>query len=541
MPGLAPRPYTIEEYTTTVCPACFAERPRRSDDPDVFRDGMLVSHDGKVWLRRWCPTHGETESLYEEDAEIWRARTGWSTPTLQITPDRSDNWGPSPGAYRNGLPASHGQHTCILLLNVTERCNYNCPTCYASAQPPGTPAPPEEHPSIPEILRTVDSMLAREAGKLSVLMLSGGEPTVRDDLPRIIEALADRPISRILINTNGRRIARDDRFLRFLHENRSRVEVYLQFDGLRSSTYQALRAEDVSAEKLLALRRLNDAGVWTTLVTTVQRGVNEDEIGDLVRLGLETPRCVGLAVQPAFGSGRSPGFDARDRVTPTGVLRRLGEQTGGLLDGSDFIPLPCSHRDCCDITYLLKTADGSWRSIPKLIGREELRRWVGVVANTISFENLNEPLRAMLQSGVLQRVFSEQLPVRAATLAQDLGSMCDCIPGLPELLGAVWSRVRGEERALERMAERTFRITVKMFMDAHTFHEARLRQCCVHTGTYEEDPRRYSFCWRWLFADASDSPKTALIGAESLTSWRKQGDEVLRCCGVKSTKPTAPL
>ena len=521
MPGLAPRPYTIEEYTTTVCPACFAERPRRSDDPDVFRDGMLVSHDGRVWLRRWCPVHGETESLYEEDAEIWRSRSGWSTPTLQITPDRVDNWGPSPGAYRNGLPASHGQHTCILLLNVTERCNYSCPTCYASAQPPGTPAPPAEHPSIPEILRTVDAMLAREAGKLSVLMLSGGEPTVRDDLPRVIEALADRPITRILINTNGRRIARDDRFLQFLHENRGRVEVYLQFDGLRPETYQALRAEDVSAEKLSALRRLNDVGVWTTLVTTVQRGVNEDEVGDLVRLGLETPRCVGLAVQPAFGSGRSPEFDARDRVTPTGVLRRLGEQTGGLLDWSDFIPLPCSHRDCCDITYLLKTADGSWRSIPKLIGKDELRRWIGVVANTISFENLNEPLRAMLQSGALQRVFSEQLPVRAAALAQDLGSMCDCIPGLPELLGAVWSRLRGEERALERMAERTFRITVKMFMDAHTFHEARLRQCCVHTGTFEEDPRRYSFCWRWLFADAADTPEAALIGVESITSWRK--------------------
>jgi len=60
------------------------------------------------------------------------------------------------------------------------------------------------------------------------------------------------------------------------------------------------------------------------------------------------------------------------------------------------------------------------------------------------------------------------------------------------------------EQALQQAAQRTFRITVKMFMDAHTFHEARIRQCCVHTGTYEEDPRRYSFCWRWLFADAGD-------------------------------------
>jgi hypothetical protein len=68
--------------------------------------------------------------------------------------------------------------------------------------------------------------------------------------------------------------------------------------------------------------------------------------------------------------------------------------------------------------------------------------------------------------------------------------------------------VSGKNR-LEAMAERTFRITCKMFMDAHTFHEARIRQCCVHVGTFEEDPRRYSFCWRWLFAEASDFPQRA--------------------------------
>ena len=62
------------------------------------------------------------------------------------------------------------------------------------------------------------------------------------------------------------------------------------------------------------------------------------------------------------------------------------------------------------------------------------------------------------------------------------------------------------DKSLELTAERTFRITVKQFMDAHTFHEARLRQCCVHSGTFEEDPRRYPFCWRWLFADAHEFP-----------------------------------
>jgi uncharacterized radical SAM superfamily Fe-S cluster-containing enzyme len=347
-------------------------------------------------------------------------------------------------------------------------------------------------------------------------MLSGGEPTVRKDLPEIIERLLRHNVNRVMLNTNGRRIARDDRFLDFLRKHRKRIEVYLQFDGLRDSTYLALRNEAVAAEKRDALQRLNEAGVFTTLITTVKRGVNEDEVGDLVMLGLETPRCAGLAIQPMFGSGRVPPFDPLDRTTPTGVLRRLGEQTGGVVSASDFIPLPCSHRDCCDLTYVVKTANGDWRSIPALIGKEELKRWVHLVANTINFESLSAPLSEMLKSGAIQRVFSEQMKVGTPDLTRDLAWMCDCVPGLPQLLGGIWSRVRGHENAMEKAAERTFRITVKMFMDAHTFHEARIRQCCVHTGTFEEDPRRYSFCWRWLFADAVDAPQPAFVPLNAL-------------------------
>jgi uncharacterized radical SAM superfamily Fe-S cluster-containing enzyme len=467
---------------------------------------MLVSRDGSIWMRRYCNQHGETESLYEADADIWRSRRGWSTPTLQITPDRIDNVGGFPGAYQNGLPASHAQHTCILLLNITERCNFKCPTCYASALPPE--AEPGEHngPSVEEIEHTVKAVIAREGGKLGVLMLSGGEPTVRKDLAEIIERVLPLPITRVMLNTNGRRIARDDVFLGFLNKHKDRIEVYLQFDGIEAEGSVRHRGEDVTAEKMAALQRLNDAGIFTTLVATIAKEVNDHEVGSIVNLGLATPRCAGVAFQPMFGSGRSIGFDPRDRATPTGVIRALEKTTEGLLSADDFIPLPCSHRDCCDITYLLKTASGEWKSIPALIGREELAKWIHLVSNTISFDGVSETVAEMLKSGALQRVFSEQLKVGAIDLAKQIASMCNCVPGLNELLGAVWKK----SSTAEQMAENTFRITVKMFMDSHTFHEARLRQCCVHTGTYEDDPKRYSFCWRWLFDDAQDFPQNSI-------------------------------
>ncbi|HSI73022.1 MAG TPA: radical SAM protein [Fimbriimonas sp.] len=497
MAGLQPREYSIEEYTTSVCPHCFAQSPRRSDDPDVFVDAMLTSHDGKVWMRRFCPVHGETESLYEEDVEIWRARNGWSTPTLQITPDRADNFRGFPDGYRDGLPASHGQHTCILLLNVTENCNYSCPTCYAAALTPGSPS--KELPSIEQILHTVDTMIEREKGKLGVVMISGGEPTVRKDIEEVLLRVMERNVTRVMLNTNGRRIARDDRFLKFLHEHRHRIEVYLQFDGFRASTHQTLRGEDVADEKELALCRLNDAKVFTTLVMTVVKSVNEDEVGAVLQLGLQTPRCAGMAIQPMFGSGRVGPYDPLDRITPTGVLKRLDEQTAGLVQASDFIPLPCSHKDCCDITYLLRTKEG-WKSLPKLIGRDELKSWIHLVANSISFESASESVKGLLKQGILQRVFSEQQKVNALGLVTDILRMCDCVPGVADL-------IRRPGDSLDKLAEQTFRVTVKQFMDAHTFHEARIRQCCVHVGTFEEDPRRHSFCWRWMFEDATDFPQ----------------------------------
>src|SRR5579863_403673 len=137
MAGLPARDYRIEEYLQTVCPLCIGAGKSSQGDP--FVDGVLESHENRVWMRRWCPEHGESVSLYEEDLSVWQARAGWSTPTLNVAADRrSGKSGLT--AYAEGLPASHGQHTCILLLNVTENCNYACPTCYATALPPGSVA-----------------------------------------------------------------------------------------------------------------------------------------------------------------------------------------------------------------------------------------------------------------------------------------------------------------------------------------------------------------------------------------------------------------
>ena len=73
-----------------------------------------------------------------------------------------------------------------------------------------------------------------------------------------------------------------------------------------------------------AIERLSEAGVFTTLTMTAALGVNDYEIGAVVRRCLDTPYVSGVSVQPVFGSGRSAGIDPMDRLTHTGVLARLG-------------------------------------------------------------------------------------------------------------------------------------------------------------------------------------------------------------------------
>lgn len=504
--GLPPRDYVIEEYTTSLCPACFAERPRRADEPGTFVDAMLIRRNNKIYLRRYCPTHGPTESLYEENADIWKKRDGWATPTLAITPDRPDNFAGFPDGYRHGLPASHGQHTCILLLNVTSHCNFRCPTCFAEALDPGTPIPQPLRPSLEEINHTVDTMIERENGRLGVLMLSGGEPTVRKDIEQIIDLLMSKPITRIMLNTNGRRIAKDDNFLKFLEERNTKVEIYLQHDGPDVDAHMHLRGENLIEEKALILRRLSQADVLTTLVMTAKLGVNDDDIGALAQIALDAPCCSGIAIQPVFGSGRTSDIDPMNRLTPTGAIERLEKQSRGLIKATDFIPLPCSHKDCCDIAYLIQDKQGNWKSLVDLVGRDELHRWIHLAANTISFESVSDTVKEMVKDGVLQRLFSEQNKPSSLKVAADLFKLCGCIPGVHEAISLISSKSENREKQLRELSKKTFRITTKMFMDVNTFHEARIRQCCVHVGSFEPDPRRYSFCWRWIFDDAEEFP-----------------------------------
>jgi uncharacterized radical SAM superfamily Fe-S cluster-containing enzyme len=208
---------------------------------------------------------------------------------------------------------------------------------------------------------------------------------------------------------------------------------------------------------------------------TTALGVNDDEIGAVLRVALETPYVSGVSIQPQFGSGRSGEIDPMRRLTHTGVLARLGPQTGGLVTWRDLTALPCSHPHCCSVGYLIRDDADRWRSLVGLIGHDRLKRNLGLVANRIASEqsSLSHP-----QIGEVWRT---------------IGQNCDL--GLPTLLTLASSALPGRQRRLRKLlGERIIRITIKPFMDMNTMIEERLTQCCVHVGTRDAEDQCAPFC-----------------------------------------------
>ena len=280
MSGMPLRGDRIHRYVNAFCPHCHEERPDRPLAEVRRLSGWLVVRDDRVWLERGCPDHGLVTTLYDESPEILSYLEQWTAPTKVHTPDVAGNFKPVPSAYEDGLPEMQTQHTCILLEDVTDHCNLRCPTCFAESSPAQAAVAPLE-----QVLASVDARLSRENGRLDVLMLSGGEPTLYPWLAELLDAVAARPVVRILVNTNGLRIAQDDELLALLARHRERVEVYLQYDGesAEASTYH--RGADIRRFKERALERLSGAGVFTTLTMTAALGVNDDEIGVVVEAG----------------------------------------------------------------------------------------------------------------------------------------------------------------------------------------------------------------------------------------------------------------
>jgi len=320
-----------------------------------------------------------------------------------------------------------------------------------------------------EFEATIDGLIEKE-GTLDTVNLSGGEPTIHPTFLQFLD-IARRPeISRVSISTNGLRIASDFDFC--LELARRKVYVNLQLDAMRNPALRTLRgAGDHQKVKAQALANLERAGVRTTIVSTVAKGVNDDQIGDCVRLLFERDFILSLMFQPAsytgYGGAHFGPHDPLNVITIPDVVRAAEEQTGGLLVKSDFLPLPCSHPGCFGLTYLLKTDEG-FVPFPRFI---DLERYLEVIAN-----------RGTIRPDA---GFEDAIKATIDELWSSSGQSPDNERVLRTLKRAI-RQMYPEDRAIE-LEERLHigeglvkTIFIHAFMDEHTFEIDRIKKCCTH-------------------------------------------------------------
>ncbi|HML24681.1 MAG TPA: radical SAM protein, partial [Aggregatilinea sp.] len=329
----------ILAQTESVCPECLAripaERVQRGDD---------------VLLRKSCPQHGAFETI------VWRgdpAYTAWARPKIPAYP-RAPLTAVEQGCpFDCGLCPDHRQQTCTALLEVTQRCNLKCPVCFADA---GGPAPAD--PDLDTIAGWFRRLL--DSGGPCNVQLSGGEPTVRDDLPEIATLGRSMGFGFIQVNTNGLRLAADPGYAARL-KAAGVASVFLQFDGTDDAIYRTLRGAALMAAKRKAIEHCAQNEIGVVLVPTLVPGVNMDRVGAIIDFALaHVPAVRGVHFQPVsyFGRYPAPPEDAQ-RVTIPDVICAVETQTGGRVRREAFEPPGCENALCSFHGNFVVMPDGS--------------------------------------------------------------------------------------------------------------------------------------------------------------------------------------
>ena len=498
-------PRTLLKRTQTRCPVCQAAIPG-----EVWKEGVAP---GRVLLRRTCPEHGDSSACLATDARFYWLAQGKPENSGCCQPGSSccSADGSAPASLGRNA-AGHGEQpfetlsTCLALIEIVRSCNLSCPTCYADS-PLGAGGKVDAVP-LPELKTRIEGVIARK-GKIEILQLSGGEPTLHPDFFELLAWVQGHPhIDYALINTNGVRIAHDAEFAAqlALAAQRRKLQLYLQFDGVQAAAQHFLRGADLRATRERALAVCAQIDLPVTLAMTVTPD-NLPHVWEAIEFGLARPIVHGITFQPMFRSGRRPNagppllprparhergegrgegllsdtptnarsttspqpsppsdggegvealrpgtvpgavLDAGERLNAADILLAALAQSSGRLKRDDFTPLPCGDPNCAIIGYLLRL-NGQVHSVSEFL---DFARLQGFLQNKIQYTVAD-----------LARCGCETEPLGA--LLKDL-----------ELKGSV-----------------AFRLMVKPFMDAWTWDQDRIDRCCTHV--IRPDGKLDSFC-----------------------------------------------
>jgi len=472
----------LPRETLSICPECMI-----LDGRAEVIEATVFERDGAVVMRKNCAVHGEFEEVIWSEADLYRkAMTRWYE-TVGIFNPRAEKEKGCP--LDCGLCREHGSHTALALIDVTSRCDLSCPICFAGSEVSGDIYEPTPGQVLAMMRRFRDNLPVPCPG----IQFTGGEPTLNENLEDYIRWAKELGFNHVMVATNGIKFAEDSGYVRNLVKAGLNT-VYLQFDGVRPETYIKARGRNILPDKLRALDSCREAGLdGVILVPTVANGLNDDQLGDIVRFALdnrEVVKCVNF--QPVSITGRID-YKARKvmRITVPDVIRLIEEQTGGLVRKSDWYPISSllplgraiglmkgrpelelsAHYACGMATFLVFDKRGTPRPITEMIDLDGFLGALKEVCNLYAKGKLFAGIRSKLKLSLALRHLQEKAFVS------------DIISNLLK---------KGDYESLANLMDNVIMLGMMHFMDPWNLDLERLRSCDIHYGS--PDGRIIPFC-----------------------------------------------
>ncbi|MCB2191128.1 MAG: radical SAM protein [Deltaproteobacteria bacterium] len=420
---------TESSHGQSLCPHCLALIPARYE------------HEGdQVFQVKQCPEHGVFRTV------VWRgepAFASWRRPKIpaQLTYHAAPAERGCP--FDCGLCPEHRQRTCTAILEVTQRCDLGCPVCYADSCGQG------EDPSLEQVESWYRAVL--QSGSGCNIQLSGGEPTLRDDLPQLVVLGRELGFGFVQVNTNGLRLGREPDYLHALTQA-GMASIFLQFDGVEDRVYEKLRGRALLADKLRVLDACARAGVGVVLVPTLVPGVNLDQVGPILDLAQErSPTVRGVHFQPMSRFGRFPsGLGDDQRLTLPELIQAIDQQTSGRFPAESFRPPGCENSLCSFQGNFLLHNDGRVQSLSQ------------------AHDPACCPAPEPAEQGALRTIARVSRNWAAPT-----PSACGC--DAPKGDGPL-----SLDQFIDMAKQGTLSVSAMAFQDAWNLDLDRVRDCCIH-------------------------------------------------------------
>lgn len=468
----------ILNKTQSICSAC--HKPI---------EAFYIEENGQVYLQKECSEHGKTRAIVAENVEDY---VNWTShPVINIPPKEPITHGKEGECPLHcGTCDQHLQTACCVLLDVTDRCNQNCTYCFARANEDVNNDPPLEL-----IERWYDKLIELGEERPFNIQLSGGEPTVRDDLPEIIRMGREKGFEYIQLNTNGRKIAEETGYAKKLKDAGVSV-VFLQFDGMNDEIYKTLRGEPLLETKKKAISNCKMAGIPVTLVPTIVKNVNLSNIGEMMQFLIQNLDVIkGIHFQPVSFFGRHPDGEEsgefENRVTMFETIREIERQTKGVFQKKDLYPISTGHSLCCFCGSYLKEKDGHIKS---LIGEKASVEGISCCDNINPLDIIKKDRDFVLNKWDLPEQ-EETEPYLCCGWETDLDN--EPFEGWEDLSQKGCCCSNSEEsltldEILDYLKSNMFTISGMAFQDKTNLDAERLKRCRVQVFT--KDERLIPFC-----------------------------------------------